>query len=168
VTNARLTLAAVPESVSAARRFVIATLGDLGAGKACDDAATLVSELATNAVLHARTAFTIEVQVTGDVIRVGVVDQSAAVPRVRDYGRDATTGRGMRLVSTMATGWGVERQPDGKTVWFELPVDGRSEISPWDDDADGEVDVDSIVASFPDLLEPGGGASDTRVWAQAA
>ncbi len=60
-TTAQLTLPALPESIGVARRFVAAALHDAHAGAAADDAVILVSELATNALLHARTTFTVEV-----------------------------------------------------------------------------------------------------------
>jgi anti-sigma regulatory factor (Ser/Thr protein kinase) len=162
-TTAQLTLPAAPESISVARRFVVAALHEGQAGSAADDAATLVSELATNALLHARTTFTVEVQLLGEVVRIGVVDLSAAAPRVRDYGSDATTGRGMRLVATMATRWGVERNDDGKMVWFELPAQGTAELSAWDEDSDPQ----DILAAFRD--EPDGLPEGTpQVWGLAA
>jgi anti-sigma regulatory factor (Ser/Thr protein kinase) len=164
-TTAQLTLPAQPESISVARRFVVAALHDAHADAAADDAATLVSELATNALLHARTTFTVEVQLVGEAVRIGVLDLSRAVPRVRDYGSDATTGRGMRLVASMATRWGVEPHGDGKTVWFELPTQGTAELSAWDEDSDPQ----DILAGFPEELEPEGRSDDTpRVWGLAA
>ncbi|MCU1588171.1 MAG: ATP-binding region ATPase domain protein [Frankiales bacterium] len=164
-TTAQLTLPALPESISVARRFVVAALRDARADLAADDAATLVSELATNALLHARTTFTVEVQLLGEVVRIAVLDLSTAVPRVRDYGADATTGRGMRLVSAMATRWGVEPSADGKAVWFELPAQGAVELVAEDEDSDPQ----DVLAAFPDAFEPEGRAPDTpRVWGLAA
>lgn len=164
-TTAQLTLPASPDSIAVARRFVVAALHDAHADSAADDAATLVSELATNALLHARTSFTVEVELIGEVVRIGVVDLSAATPRVRDYGSEATTGRGMRLVATMATRWGVEPNAEGKMVWFELPAQGTAELSAWDEDSDPQ----DILAAFPDVLETEGRAEDTpRVWGLAA
>jgi anti-sigma regulatory factor (Ser/Thr protein kinase) len=164
-TTAQLTLPAAPESIAVARRFVVAALSEAHADSAADDAATLVSELATNALLHARTTFTVEVELIGEVVRIGVLDLSAAVPRVRDYGSDATTGRGMRLVATMSTRWGVERNDEGKVVWFELPAQGTAELSAWDEDSDPQ----DILAAFPDELDTDGVSEETpRVWGLAA
>ena len=139
-----MTLPADPGSVPVARRFVCDCLVQLGAGAACDDAEVLVSELATNAVLHARTAFTVEVSRTDEVARVCVLDASPALPRVRDYGADATTGRGMRLIASISTAWGVETWRGGKAVWFELAVSGSATVMAWDDD----VDLDTLLAAF--------------------
>jgi hypothetical protein len=83
---------------------------------------TLVSELATNAVIHARTPYRIAVSHEGDTVRVGVPDLSAVIPRRRAYGLDATTGRGLRLVATLASGRGVDPETEGKAVWNERRV----------------------------------------------
>ena len=147
-----VTLPADAVSVPAARRFVRDRLVDLGAVGACDDAEALVSELATNAVLHARTPFTVEVSRQGETVRVRVLDASPSPPRVRDYGTDATTGRGMRLVAAMSSDWGSESQSGGKGVWFELPAAGSTaSVDGWHEDPD----VESLFASFGDVGPPG-------------
>ncbi|HJU81379.1 MAG TPA: ATP-binding protein [Acidimicrobiia bacterium] len=110
-----------PESRSAseARAFVLA------AGWS-DDAetnlrlATVVSEVVTNAILHARTAFLVTVILKAETIRVAVRDNSAALPVRREYQNLEPTGRGLHIVDALADRWGVEEEPGGKTVWFEL------------------------------------------------
>jgi anti-sigma regulatory factor (Ser/Thr protein kinase) len=144
--TAEVTLPAVTDSVRAARRFVSGALMDLDATGACDDAVTLVSELATNAVIHARTPYKIVVSRDGDTVRVGVHDLSAVVPRRRAYGLDATTGRGLRLIATISSDWGIDAETGGKVVWFELPCDGGPEVAAWYAD----VDVDALLDAFDD------------------
>jgi anti-sigma regulatory factor (Ser/Thr protein kinase) len=142
---ATLTLPASTESVPAARRFVTEALTDLGAAGACDDAVALVCELATNAVIHARTSYTIAVSRDGDAVRVGVHDLSAVMPRRRSYGLDATTGRGLRLVASMSSDWGIEAESAGKVVWFEMPCEGGDRTPPeWYAD----VDVEALLSAF--------------------
>ena len=109
-----------PTSARAARRFVTAALHRLGQDGRSDLAELLVSELVTNALLHARTTITLVVQVSGSGIRVGVADGSRRGPRFRDYTDEATTGRGLTLVEELATAWGTEPSGRGKTIWFEL------------------------------------------------
>jgi anti-sigma regulatory factor (Ser/Thr protein kinase) len=141
-----VTLPAVTDSVSAARRFVRGALSDLDAAQACDDAVTLVSELATNAVIHARTPYTIVVSHEGDTVRVGVHDLSAVNPRRRAYGLDATTGRGLRLLATLASSWGIDAETGGKVVWFEVPCKGSQDPAAWYAD----VDVEALLNAFDD------------------
>jgi len=82
----------------------------------------LVSELATNAVLHAKTDFTVCVDRRGPTLRVEIGDGRVVPPLAKGYRHDAPTGRGLGIVATLSSRWGFERGPDGKTVWFELDV----------------------------------------------
>ena len=143
---ARLTFPARSESVPAARRFVREALTDLDAAGACDDAVALVSELATNAVIHARTPFTVVVSPDADTVRVGVHDLSVVLPRRRGYGLDATTGRGLRLVASMASDWGIEAEGEGKVVWFTVRREGSEPTDGWYADAD----VEALLSAFDD------------------
>lgn len=143
---ATLTLPAATESVPAARQFVMDTLTDLGAAGACEDAVALVSELATNAVIHAHTPYTIAVSRDGDTVRVDVHDLCAVIPRRRGYGLDATTGRGLRLVATISSNWGIEAETGGKAVWFEVPSEGSRNVLAWY----GDVDLDALLVDFND------------------
>ena len=118
----------------------------MDASGACDDAAALVSELATNAVIHARTPFTLVVSRIEDRVRVDVHDGSAVLPRRRAYGLDAATGRGLRLISTMSSDWGIEAETGGKVVWFELPCEGMGDVAAWYDD----LDLDALLEAFDD------------------
>jgi anti-sigma regulatory factor (Ser/Thr protein kinase) len=151
VTAAATTFPAESASVPTARRFVRATLEEWGLRAAWEAAEMLVSEVVTNAVLHARTEFTVEVLRADDVVRVSVRDRSATVPRQRAYGTDATTGRGLRLVASLAVAWGVDRYVGGKTVWFEVLSigDAGTAVEPWAADADQEA----VLAGFADLDE---------------
>jgi anti-sigma regulatory factor (Ser/Thr protein kinase) len=148
VTSAARTLEPEPANVPIARRFVRDLLVEWGAAAACDTVEVLVTEVATNAVLHARTPFTVEVSRDGATVRVCVLDLSPAPARMRRYGADSTTGRGLRLVASLASDWGVEPQTPGKVIWFEVPAAGDSgeTVEAWEDD----VDVDALLAQFDD------------------
>jgi len=84
------------------------------------DAELLVSELVTNAVLHARSASRVTIERQGATLRISVFDTSPTRPRLRNYGPEAVTGRGLLLVDRISDRWGVEQVPTGKTVWFEI------------------------------------------------
>ncbi len=80
-----------------------------------------ISELVTNAVVHARSGPVVGVEVRPSVVRVEVRDASAAVPTVGPGGDDATSGRGLMIVEAVADRWGVQsHSAGGKTVWFEV------------------------------------------------
>ena len=79
-----------------------------------------VSELVTNAVLHAVTDVAVVVDVTDRRFRVTVVDGSTGEPRLRPLAPDSVTGRGLHIVAALAHRWGFAVHPAGKAVWFEL------------------------------------------------
>jgi anti-sigma regulatory factor (Ser/Thr protein kinase) len=107
-------------SASSARRFVRDTLHSWGLDEHTETATLLISELVTNAVLHAQSAPEVILLTAGTVLRVEVHDQSPVLPARRHYGLQAGTGRGIVLVEEMASGWGAEPSGAGKVVWFEL------------------------------------------------
>ncbi|MGH9121048.1 MAG: ATP-binding protein [Acidimicrobiales bacterium] len=110
------------DQVQRARRFVSRALGSK-AEAAAPDALLLVSELATNAVLHARSDFTVTVTVRKQVVRVEVFDRNTRIPGMPNVPTDAASGRGLMLVKALANRWGIETFPDqGKSVWFELSL----------------------------------------------
>ena len=125
-------LPADPASVGRARRLVATAIAATGHDELVDLATLLVSEVVTNSVLHAGTEMRLTCRSSGAGIRVEVFDRSSLVPSVRHYDADATTGRGLGLVSALATSWGVDCEDDGKTLWFELDVGSAGgEGSPW-------------------------------------
>lgn len=101
-------------------------LGDWGATPdLVDTCVLLVSELATNAVLHARTPFTVSIA-RHDGVRVEVCDDDPTMPHVREYSIDAASGRGLQLLSSLANSFGTRTVDGGKAVWFELAWNGRT------------------------------------------
>jgi anti-sigma regulatory factor (Ser/Thr protein kinase) len=122
VDSATASFAAGIDAPLAARRFVSSVLGrEPYRGRApLADAQLVVSELATNAVIHAGSPFSVSISRDGASIRVSVRDWSATPPVVRHPEPTDPRGRGLRLVGALARHWGVEPCPDGKTVWAEL------------------------------------------------
>jgi anti-sigma regulatory factor (Ser/Thr protein kinase) len=108
------------ESPRRARRFVEEALGDDPAATINGVVALLVSEVVTNAVLHARTEVHLRIGSDGTHVRVEVADACPAGPAKRDFSEQAATGRGMLLVDELADDWGTRPSPDGKVVWFEV------------------------------------------------
>jgi anti-sigma regulatory factor (Ser/Thr protein kinase) len=84
------------------------------------DAQLVLSELAANAVLHARSPFSVSIRWRDSSVRILVRDQSPVVPVMRDDSGTTPSGRGIRLVDAIASRWGVDLVPDGKVVWAEL------------------------------------------------
>jgi MEDS: MEthanogen/methylotroph, DcmR Sensory domain/Histidine kinase-like ATPase domain len=124
IDEAKARFRAGPDAPLAARRFVAGLLSRRPYGDRvdADDAQLVVSELATNAVIHAGTPFSVAVRSDGSSVRIAVHDWSSMQPVVRDGNPSATSGRGLRLIAMVSHAWGVEFGPDGKTVWAELPL----------------------------------------------
>jgi anti-sigma regulatory factor (Ser/Thr protein kinase) len=120
---ASLDLPADRSAPARARRFLRETLSAWGLdGDLVEDGELLVSELVTNAVLHARSPSSVQLERRGSHLWVAVRDESAMTPRIRDYGPEAVTGRGLLLVDRIAQRWGVEHDSGGKYVWFEIEL----------------------------------------------
>lgn len=105
----------------AARHFVVETLQRWGNHLLVDDAALVVTELATNAVLHAYSGFTVIISHAPDAIRISVRDSSPVPPRRLPASSVARSGRGLVMVAAVASRWAVEPRGFGKVVWAELP-----------------------------------------------
>lgn len=119
-SSTRRSFEPVAASVSDVRTFVATTLAEWGREALMPLAALVASELATNAVLHARTPFSVTVAPLGDVVRVGVSDGERTTGVVRVARPGETSGRGLLIVRGLCETFGVEPRADGKTVWAEL------------------------------------------------
>ena len=88
----------------------------------------VVSELASNAVVHAGTGFDIRLTI-GSVIRLEVTDSSHAAPVLQRPSSRDLTGRGLRLVAASAERWGWNPTDDGKVVWAELDTQRQTDTT---------------------------------------
>ena len=113
-----------------ARTFVARTLRKWKLGALVDDAQVVVSELASNAVVHSRSQIRVTLRSDGKFwVRIELRDDNPRLPVPVAFSPDATSGRGLSMVDALATSWGVGRQGGGKTVWAELAVgDARASV----------------------------------------
>jgi anti-sigma regulatory factor (Ser/Thr protein kinase) len=118
-----LELVPEPQSVRRARVWVVSELATIGRDDLADAAELGVSELVTNAILHADPPIVVRVGGTAAHPRVEVHDNSPAPPKARSMTADerllATVGRGLGIVAMFSTTWGAEVSSEGKVVWFE-------------------------------------------------
>lgn len=121
------TFDATPASVGASRAFVeeVAAGSLLGSVEQVEVLRLLTSEVATNAVRHARTAFTVEVVCAGGRVHVEVCDDEPARPTPTAPHEGQVGGWGLHLLAALAQAWGVAPRPPGKCVWFEVTADGQ-------------------------------------------
>jgi anti-sigma regulatory factor (Ser/Thr protein kinase) len=117
------TFPATPEAPRLVRRRVERALTEWGRTDLVDDCLLVVTELATNAVRHVGSEFTVEVSRQDGGIYLGVSDATSAVPTARDVVPSVPGGRGLHLIDATATRWGFVTGGGGKCVWAEIATD---------------------------------------------
>lgn len=147
-------------SVPTARRFVQATLHEWHLPTLSDDASLATTELAANAISHARTDLVITV-LLADRLLISVGDGRPGLLHVAPTADDADAegGRGLFITDALAQAWGTFPDRGGKAVWFTLPL-------PAADQADAELAQRGRTANatFSEMLA----ARTTRLPAAAA
>lgn len=121
---ARESYAADPRSVGASRRFMTSTLEQWGERELADTITLLLSELVTNAVVHAQAAPDVTVRLLPDRVHVEVTDTAPDTDpdavRAKELDETSTGGRGLAMVEALSMGWGSVPLPGGKVVWFDV------------------------------------------------
>lgn len=79
-----------------------------------------MSEMVTNAVLHARSESELALILDRPRLRVEVSDDSDRSPVRKHYAEDAGTGRGLMILEHLSSEWGVDTRGGGKVVWCEV------------------------------------------------
>jgi serine phosphatase RsbU (regulator of sigma subunit)/anti-sigma regulatory factor (Ser/Thr protein kinase) len=108
-------------SASRARSLIRRPLRRWGLVELLPTAELLVSELVTNAVRYAQGKIGLRLIREGGLV-CEVMDDSAALPRLRHPDDFDERGRGLQVVSQLAQRWGARRSASGKVVWCELPL----------------------------------------------
>ncbi|WP_406094908.1 ATP-binding protein [Streptomyces sp. NBC_01013] len=122
----RLDYTPTARSVTLARRRAARLVAEWGHPRHAGEAALLVSELATNALLHGcmrGRLFRVDLTLTATALRIEVSDpRGERLPGLREAGADDCYGRGFLIVAQLADRWGVEPRTVGKTVFAELTL----------------------------------------------
>ncbi|MFC7257643.1 ATP-binding protein [Streptomyces lutosisoli] len=128
----RLDYTPVARSVTLARRRTARLVTESGHPALAGDAALVVSELMTNALLHGSLRdrlIRVRITLTGSTLRVEVSDpRGERLPRPRAVEDADQFGRGLLLVGALADSWGVVPRTVGKTVYAEWDLTGRSDL----------------------------------------
>jgi anti-sigma regulatory factor (Ser/Thr protein kinase) len=119
-TYLRIPLASEPASVRRAREAVRSWLVDVGRSNTEYVAAQIVTELTTNAIVHAHGPVVLHLWCRRDGVRIGVSDGSTDVPALTPEDPAAASGRGLRLVDQLASRWESEAHERGKITWAEI------------------------------------------------
>ena len=120
VAHGTITVPSVPSSVAAVRHYTVEVCRTAGLDALTDTAALLVSEVATNALVHGSGEVRVEAHAADGALRVEVRDDEPRLRQQRAAGALDEGGRGLALLEALATAWGTDGRSDGKTVWFEL------------------------------------------------
>jgi anti-sigma regulatory factor (Ser/Thr protein kinase) len=110
-----------PGGVRAARQFVCSAVTQQVDAELVDELLLALSEMATNAVLHAGTAFEVVIETDG-VVRLEVEDGSSVVPVRRSPSPQVPGGRGLQIIEEVCDRWGVHVAQGRKCVWCERDV----------------------------------------------
>ncbi len=162
----RIGLPADHSSPGAARSAVRAVAVEAGLTDVLDEALLLTTELATNAVVHARTELEVDIVADADTLTVCVMDfrtgpltmrhRSAGTAGKRRAGGAGGSvevderGRGLLLVDKLASSWGTVHHPGGKGVWFRLTRPGATVAAP----AVPGLDMTAAGSSETTVLSP--------------
>jgi len=116
-----------PDSPREARHFALDLLRGWRIEQRCgvnlaSDVAIVVGELATNAVRHAGSGFTVSLMLAVDAVRIQVEDARPLAGSPGDPPLPVWADHGLGLVDAVSARWGVQPADGGKTVWAELPL----------------------------------------------
>jgi anti-sigma regulatory factor (Ser/Thr protein kinase) len=104
-----------------ARRLALSVLSEWGCSPSLlRDAVVVVSELATNAVLHAASSFSLSVALEDSILRIAVHDARPLSVTMHNGGLSPRPTHGLGLVEALSLRWGAEGTAQGKAVWAEL------------------------------------------------
>jgi hypothetical protein len=121
------TFEASPISASGVRDFVTRRLIDHGLLYLVDPVRLVASELATNALLHAQTAFSVTLEAPERTVLLTVRDDSLALPTRRAAQAMDPAGRGLAIVDIISHDWGINEGGAGsKAVWASFALRGTA------------------------------------------
>ncbi|HUS61308.1 MAG TPA: PAS domain S-box protein [Acidimicrobiales bacterium] len=159
------TLEASPASPGRARRILRELLAEVERQQWLEAAELALSEVVTNAMLHAHSTIDVKLGVFEDEVCVEVHDRNPLLPFHRNYDAEATTGRGLNLVAALSRACGVKSLgAEGKIVWFcvgdpDTVAVGDNESGParWtmdegDSPTGSAADREILLASLPATL----------------
>ncbi len=163
VLERRAALEPTLDSPREARRLLRRFLEEVGRSDWLEAGELAISEIVTNGSLHGHTTMQLRLVAYEDLAYVEVRDSNASMPAPRAYEREASTGRGMALVSAVTAQCGASSLgPEGKVVWFCLTAaqtPGPPVAADWDlTDADARprhgsgTTTEIVLSSMPAML----------------
>ncbi len=122
--STRLDLGTTVASAPVARTALRQLLDDAGVGTEVRETAVLLAtELVSNAVEHGGGSSYLDAVVGPEAVRLEVTDPNPTMPQPPEVLDDLDErGRGLFLIAALASRWGAEKHPPGKTVWCEIAL----------------------------------------------
>lgn len=114
-------------SIRVARSFTAEHLATWGCPDLVEDATLVVSELCANAIGHAGGGCRVRLRLWHGALRIEVTDAGPGTPDVQSPPAEQPTGRGLLVVSSLATAWGITPVDDDKVVWADLLANGQAD-----------------------------------------
>lgn len=111
----------IPAAVTATRQIATETIVGWELSHLIQSCVIVTSELAANAVLHAQSAFLLTLSRDAKFLRIAVEDAVGCVPTA-NLRADVSKQGGLAKVQSIASDWGCDVTPAGKTVWAELAI----------------------------------------------
>lgn len=86
----------------------------------------MVSELASNCILHAGNEFEVCIVQSEGILRIEVTDFGKGTPVRLPPDTERLGGRGLLIVGELADDWGIDHRTGrvGKTVWLTIDLTG--------------------------------------------
>ncbi|WP_314242951.1 SpoIIE family protein phosphatase [Streptomyces sp. DSM 40907] len=125
---------AEPERIAGVRQQIRELLHDWADPDQVDSAVLMVSEMVTNVLTHTDGDALLVAEAVGELgarrLRVEVADGSDELPHKRQPGEMSSSGRGVLLMEMLADAWGVDPRGEGKSIWFELREQSKTDADP--------------------------------------
>jgi anti-sigma regulatory factor (Ser/Thr protein kinase) len=122
----RLPLPAELTAPRLARQVVRDACATWGLENLADAAALVVTEMTTNAVLHAHAPITLTATQSETDLTITLADGDSRLPQADQTLASREHGNGITLIGAMADEWGAYRDAVGKTVWARFSLHGPS------------------------------------------
>ncbi len=119
MVHASASFPATNDAPRLSRRFVRDTLTQWCATDLVSAAQLAVSEIVTNAVLHAVSPIEIQLSWIDTTLRIEILDGTSAVPAINDAATDQH-GDALRIIEELVGAWGTTEHNDGKAIWLTI------------------------------------------------
>ncbi len=114
---------AVPDAAAQARSFLRAAAAEWQLpDDVVADCVQIVSEIVGNVIRHAQTPLTLRLSYDGEAVLIASTDGAVRLPEQHTASDVSEDGRGLLIIDSVASSWGVHHAVVGKTMWARVEV----------------------------------------------